>query len=118
MHWVRGVEEADALTFTYAPFAERRILMMFGASWDTASKELESVTFEDAAVRSLLNQHYIAAYVDFSDDEDPRTRKAQERFKILGTPVVLVFTPRFEREVVRLNEYVSPAELLARLSRA
>lgn len=113
--WVRSIEEAEALTYKYPPFVHRPIFLFFGAAWDNASKDLEEVTFRDPEVRVFVTEHYIPVSIDVSDDEAVATRRSTERFKVHGSPSILVYSARFAVEVVRINEFVSPALLLAKL---
>ncbi len=113
--WIRSIEEAEALTYNYPPFVHRPIFLFFGAAWDNSSKELEEVTFRDPEVRVFVNEHYIPVSIDATDDEAVASRKPTERFKVKGSPTILVYSARFAIEVVRIIEFVSPALLLSKL---
>lgn len=109
-------DDLDAAT-ARATAENKPLLVYFGASWDCAAKELETSTFRDGDVRWLLARHFVALRVDASDDEDPRTRRLSDRFKVVGDPTVIVVGPDGNDERVRFNEFVAP-RLFERVLRA
>lgn len=116
IQWVRSVDEADAISSRHPTLSHRPLFRWFGATWDTASKELEESTFSDSAVRMVVNERYIPVAIDCSDDEQPGFNRMRDRFKMTGTPMILTFTPHFAQEVVRITEFVTPTQLLAKLA--
>jgi thiol:disulfide interchange protein len=94
------------------------VFVFFGASWDTAAKELETRTFVDPEVRALLTRSFVSVRVDMTDDEDPRTRAMQNRFKVVGDPTVVVLASDAMTELVRFNEYVPPPRMARALASA
>ena len=52
--------------------------------------------------------------IDISD-EGPVYEQAQRRFGLQGTPLIVVYAPQFARELVRINEFIMPGKLLAKL---
>ena len=92
----------------------RPAIVFFFAVWSTADKELEAVTFKDPEVRAALKD-FVMIHIDASDDELPETRRAQERFKVVGLPTVIAMdTFRYGGiEVFRFNEYVEPKKFAA-----
>ena len=114
VEWHVDVDAALVLSMeTKKPF-----IVFFGASWDTAWKELEQVTLADPEVRATLARDFVVAYVDATDDEDKETRRNAERFRIVGDPSVVVLHPDGFTEIVRFNEYVPPAKMIVALRKA
>jgi thiol:disulfide interchange protein len=93
----------------------KRIFAFVGAEWDNGTKELEYRTFNDPDVRAVIHDRYIPLWIDVSDDELPRTKKALERFRIIGTPTIMLFTPNFMHEFERFNSYIDAERLLPSL---
>jgi hypothetical protein len=90
-------------------------MVFVGASWDTASKELEHSTFTNLEVRAILHRGFVPVFVDYSDDENRATQRVAEELKIVGTPTIIVLTPSFSTELGRFNEYVRPRRLVSML---
>jgi thiol:disulfide interchange protein len=85
------------------------VVVYFGASWDTAAKELEHETFTDPEVRLLLARDFVSVHVDSSDDEDPYTQRLQKEFKVVGDPTIVIVAADGTTELRRINEFVTPA---------
>lgn len=112
------VWETDHVAALARSASEDRPLFVFvGAEWDTAAKQLEHVTFADARVRKEL-RGFVNLQIDMTDDELPSTVSATRRFKIIGEPALIVLAPDGETELVRIHQFVPPAELLASLHAA
>ncbi|MBX3189869.1 MAG: thioredoxin family protein [Labilithrix sp.] len=92
----------------------RPVMLFFGATWDTGSKQMGK-TFREPEVCGVLSYGYVAVFVDVSDDERPATRRAAERFRVIGTPTTLVTTSTLDAELVRFNEVVYPRRLATAL---
>jgi len=91
------------------------VVVYFGATWDTAAKELEHVTFVDPEVRLLLGRDFVSVHVDTSDDEDPPARRLTERFKVVGDPTIVIVAADGTSEIRRFNEFIPPAVFAAAL---
>jgi len=94
---------------------EKLGLAFVGAEWDTGSKKLEHETFADPDVRAIVHARYVALYVDMTDDEAPTFGPLRDRFKVLGTPTIILFSTGFYQELVRFTEYMTPQRLLSAL---
>jgi thiol:disulfide interchange protein len=114
IRWETDVDVA----FARAKRENKRVVVYFGASWDTAAKELEYVTFPDPAVSLLLWRDFVPLHVDSTDDEDPNTRKLSERFKVVGDPTLIVMAADGTSEIRRFNEFVPPETFAAALQKA
>jgi hypothetical protein len=104
------------LAYVEARRIERPLFLSFGATWDTASKELEHKTYRDPLVATLLFTKFVCAYVDCSDDESPTTMDLLRRFDVKGTPTLLVTDP-FGVHLWGASEYMPPEKLAAVLRR-
>ena len=116
--WVHTMDEAEALATHHPRYVGRPVFAVFGATWDTASKELLEVTFPDAAVRGLIQDRFVAAWIDVSDDDDPAVKLASNRFKLHGTPTLIILSSDLKKELARANEFLPPAKLLALLEKS
>lgn len=112
--WEHDVDAALSL----ARAQHKPVLVYFGASWDTAAKELEYRTFTDPLVRRALGRDFVSISVDATDDENPYTRHMQERFRVIGDPTVIILGADADTEIARFNEFVAPAALLRMLDSA
>jgi thiol:disulfide interchange protein len=97
---------------------QKPMLVYFGASWDTAAKELEHESFTDPEVRELLARRFVALRVDATDDEDPHTIALSRYFKVVGDPTIVVMAPDGVTELVRFEEYIAPRPLARILAAA
>lgn len=93
------------------------LIVFVGAEWDMGSKMLEHETFASPEVRALVNRGFIGIQVDATDDDDPRTRRLTERFKVIGTPTIILLAPDGVSEISRISMFVTP-DVLARHLRA
>jgi hypothetical protein len=94
----------------------RATVVLFAAEWAMAAKELER-TFADPSVRKLLDQRFVAARVDVTDDQAPGVETHRETYAIETLPTVLVFDAHGS-EVARQTGTMNLDELLALLGRA
>lgn len=91
------------------------------AEWSAADKQMEQRTFAAPEVRAAMKD-FVAISVDVTDDESEETKRATERFGVLGVPTVIViddfdaYPPKNAglppytnpKDLVRWNEYVEP----------
>jgi thiol:disulfide interchange protein len=111
--------ESDAeVGLAKAKAQNKPIVVYFGATWDTAAKELDQVTFTDAQVRLLLGRDFVSVRVDSSDDDDPLTRRLLQRFNVVGDPTIVIYGSDGTSEIRRINEFVPPAVLAQMLKEA
>ncbi len=114
VHWYTDLDEA-LLTATRQ---QKPVAVFFGASWDTAWKEIEHRTIPHPAVTSRLARDFVAVYVDTTDDEDKATQEAARRFRIVGDPTIVLLAADATTEVVRFNEYIRPSTMVRALDMA
>lgn len=92
---------------------KKPVVLFFGAEWDMGTKKLARESFADPAVRALINREFVAAWIDATEDEDEQTKRATRQLRVIGLPTIIVLAPDFETERRRINEYATPARLLA-----
>ncbi|MBL9028725.1 MAG: thioredoxin family protein [Myxococcales bacterium] len=121
-------ERDDAPAITWAPDPaeaerealrlQRPLLVFVGASWSTASLEMERTVLTSAAVRRAARP-YLATRVDATDDPAAAAEYWLQRLDVAGVPsVVLVDATGKRRDVIvgfvpapeltsRLNDFIS-----------
>lgn len=99
--------------------AENKPLFVYaGAEWDAASKELDHVTFPDGDVNTLLRRHFVLFMLDCTDDEAPGLWPLWERFKVIGTPSLIIYGPGGSTELERFTSFIPPKVLAPALRSA
>jgi thiol:disulfide interchange protein DsbD len=88
----------------------RPMLVDFGASWCTACKELDKVTFSAPDVASEMS-HFVNVKVDATNDDDPKVEATLASFKVRGLPTVVVIDSH-GKEALRFNDFVPPETFL------
>jgi thiol:disulfide interchange protein len=91
------------------------LIVVFGAQWSTACMQLQKKTLEDAEVKREL-QRFVKVRVDATNDDDERVAALQKKYAVLGLPAVIIID-RSGKEIGRISEYVSPAQMLDTLRR-
>jgi thiol:disulfide interchange protein DsbD len=110
---IRGPDELDAVLKT----ADRPVLLDFYADWCVSCKEMEHLTFSDAAVRARMGKALlIQADVTANRAEDKALMK---RYGLFGPPGILFFDPQGrEQAQARVIGYVPPARFAESLALA
>ena len=88
----------------------RPMLVDFGASWCTACKELDKLTFSSPDVASEM-AHFVNVKVDATNDDDPAIEATLASFKVRGLPTVVVIDSH-GKEALRFNDFVPPERFL------
>jgi thiol:disulfide interchange protein DsbD len=88
----------------------RPMLVDFGASWCTACKELDKVTFSSPDVASEM-AHFVNVKVDATHDDDPNVEATLASFKVRGLPTVVILDSH-GKEAARFNDFVPPERFL------
>ena len=97
----------DAETFARAK-AEHKLVVLDGAAeWCHWCHVMEATTYHDAAVRQLLDAHFIAAKVDVDARPD-----IEERYGEYGWPATVVFSSD-GAELGKYRGYIAPADFAA-----
>lgn len=110
--WTENLEAAQAT----ARREHKLLVLAFLADWSIADKMMVE-SFKAPEVRALAKD-FVHVKIDCTDDELEATRKAQNRFNVIGVPTVIVMTPDLDRELLHLNEYAPPDKLAAHLRSA
>lgn len=105
-----SVSRATAPTPPVALLARNPIARVH-ADWQVASKQIDHATLADPEVRALLARRFVAIHIDMTDDEDASSRRATERFQVIGLPTILVLGPDGNTELLRFNEDIAPEAL-------
>ena len=90
---------------TQATTEKKPVLIDFGASWCTACKELDEMTWPDARIRRESSR-FVSIKVDASDDDAPDTKRLQAKYKVVGLPTVILLDAN-GNEAARYNEFVA-----------
>jgi len=103
-------------------------LVFVHAEWSVADKMLEHDTFPARDV-GVAMRGFVAIHVDATDDEAPATRRAVNRFGVIGVPAIIAVDdfdsyPNANvgygnsNDLVRVNMYVDAKTLAASLRSA
>ena len=88
------------------------VIIDFYADWCIPCKKLESKTFADPTVASVLAS-YSRFKVDLTDDRSEATTAIKDRYNVLGVPTVAVYTNG--EELFRITGFEGPSEFRSRL---
>lgn len=88
-------------------------LIDFTASWCGACKELDKLTFADAAVSQEAGR-FLAAKVDATDDSAPEVEQLMHELGVVGLPTVVLFDSSGE-EAHRFTDFVDAGAFLKAL---
>jgi thiol:disulfide interchange protein DsbD len=88
----------------------RPMLVDFGASWCTACKELDKLTFSSPDVAAEM-AHFVNVKVDATNDDDPKVEATLASFKVRGLPTVVILDSH-GNEALRFNDFVPPERFL------
>lgn len=91
---------------TKALTEKRPLIVDFTATWCTACKELDKITFAAEPVREEAGR-FVAVKVDATNNDDPRVEKTLEEFGVIGLPTVVVYDSTGS-EAVRYTDFVGP----------
>lgn len=104
--WERDWDAA----FDRARAQNKVVLASFEADWCVWCRRLETTTYRDAKVASLLD----AAVVPVALDVDRNGRELSDTYEVDGLPTVVVFDAD-GRELGRIDGYVPPGSFVERL---
>ncbi|WP_394844188.1 DUF255 domain-containing protein [Pendulispora brunnea] len=94
----------DARTFERAKRERKFIVLDGSAEWCHWCHVMESTTYHDAKVASVLQRHFIAAKVDVDARPD-----IEERYRAWGWPATVIFSPDGD-ELGKYRGYMAPGE--------
>jgi thiol:disulfide interchange protein DsbD len=93
--------------------AGKPLIVDFTASWCTACKELDRLTFAEPRVRAEAGR-FVAVKVDASVDDDPRVVAETRALAVKGLPTVVLFDS-MGRERRRFTDFVNADQFLSAL---
>jgi thiol:disulfide interchange protein DsbD len=112
---VSSIEELDA-EVAKAATAGKPVMFDFYATWCTACKEYEHITFPHPTVTPLLDK-MVLLKVDVSDQTDA-DKALQDRFRIVGPPSLVFFDANGnELPNAKLVGYKNPEAFVAHLNK-
>jgi thiol:disulfide interchange protein DsbD len=106
LRWERDWDEA----FEKARSEDKLVLASFEAEWCVWCRRLETTTYRDAKVASLLD----AEVVPVALDVDRNGRELSDTYGVDGLPTVVVFDADGD-ELGRIDGYMPPDSFLERL---
>ena len=100
-------EESWDAAFARAKSEGKPVLVTFEAEWCVWCKKLESTTYRDTAVMSLIAK----SMIPLSLDVDGAGSELSDQHRVESLPTVLVFSPTGE-ERGRINGYLPPGQFV------
>ncbi len=96
---------------------KKPVVMDFYATWCTPCRELEEITFHDAAVVKLAEDAFVMVKVDVTRSDNPTHDRLLREYGVKGVPTVVFLDPEGnERRELRLVDSLSADQMLNRMS--
>ena len=113
---------------TWAPFSDdalkaaatqkRPVIIDFYAAWCAPCRELDEITFHDAAVVKQTQNGFVMIKVDVTKGGNPTHERLLQEYGIKGVPtVVFLNADGKECQELRLLDFLPPDQMLNRMSR-
>jgi thiol:disulfide interchange protein len=103
LNWEKSWDSA----FSRAKSEDKPVLVSFEAEWCVWCKKLDSTTYRDTAVMSLISDSMVPLILDV----DGAGQAISDAHGVESLPTVLVFSPSGE-EVGRINGYLPPGRFV------
>ncbi|WP_345977627.1 protein-disulfide reductase DsbD [Sulfurimonas sp. HSL3-7] len=94
---------------------DKTVMLDFSAAWCSSCKEMEHITFADAAVRTKM-QEFVLVQADVTANS-AEEKALTKRFGLFGPPGILFFKNGEEVKNARIIGYQPPEKFLAHLNR-
>jgi len=112
---------------TWAPFSDdalkdaakqkRPVIIDFYAAWCAACRELDEITFHDAAVVKQAQFGFVMIKVDVTKGDNPVYERLLQQYEIKGVPtIVFLDAGGKERLDLRLVDYLPPDQFISRMA--
>lgn len=99
-------DESEALSRARA--GQKPVLIDFYADWCAACRKLEARTFAHPAVIAEARD-WVCLKVDGSNPDNPRFKRLQEKYAVVGLPTLVFLTPQGRRlPQSRITAYIGP----------
>lgn len=91
--------------------SQHRLILLFGkAEWCQACQKMETITFRDPAIVSLIQNHYVPVSVDIDKNID-----IARQYKIIALPTVIILDENYS--IIKIfTGYINPEELAKNLN--
>jgi len=95
----------------------RPVIIDFSATWCTPCRELEDITFRDAAIVQQAQDNFVMVKVDLTTKGNPLYEKLVAQYGIKGVPTVVFFDSQGrERTDLRLVDFIPADQFLSRMT--
>jgi len=97
--------------------SNRPVVIDFSATWCTPCRELEDITFRDAAIVQQAQDNFVMVKVDLTTKGNPLYEKLVAQYGIKGVPTVVFFDSQGrERTDLRLVDFIPADQFLSRMT--
>ncbi|MBF0507999.1 MAG: thioredoxin family protein [Deltaproteobacteria bacterium] len=96
--------------------SHKPVIIDFYATWCTPCRELEEVTFHDAAIVNQAEKDFIMIKVDVTKGGNPVHEQLLQQYGVKGVPTIVFLNKKgTERHDLRLVDYLPPSQFIGRM---
>jgi thioredoxin:protein disulfide reductase len=104
-------------TLKAAQSSKKPVIIDFYATWCTPCRELEEITFHDAAVVKQAESDFVMVKVDVTKGGNPLHERLLREYGVKGVPTIVFLDQNGkERQDLRLVDFLPPDQFLGRLA--